>query len=121
MTAPRMMPIDSDTMEPTFMRGRHLLAVAPIDHYDGEGVYVLFVGGLAQPFRVTCAFGGRIAVSRDNVRYGTNFCVSQAEFEEAVLGKVVGHFEALSGDARAAISDWLASRSGEQLPGGLSS
>jgi signal peptidase I len=80
-------PIISDNMEPTLRRGDFVLA-APVDRYDGEGIYVFDVRGDAVVYRA-CGFGepGTVHLSSDNRLYSVQ-SVSKERFEGVVLGKV---------------------------------
>lgn len=85
----RLMPVVSDSMEPTFRAG-DFAVVLPADRWHGEGVYV--IDGLGEPavYRLmTCATPGNLRVVPDNARY-TSYEIARDDLLPRILGRVVG-------------------------------
>jgi hypothetical protein len=98
----RPMEIIGDGMEPTLRRHRDIAMVMPISRFLGEGVYVLEseIGGSPELYRVSPAFdrAGGVIIGRDNKAYA-QYPLRRAEFEERVLGKVIGKVELFDAEA----------------------
>jgi hypothetical protein len=90
----RFMPVIGDSMHPTFPPNS-LVAVAPVDSYCGEGVYVLHDGLGPALFRAHVVLGTTdIDVWRDNPAYSGSTWTRE-QFEGAVLGQVFAHVSIL--------------------------
>ena len=90
----RLVPVDSDTMEPTFRKG-DAVAVIPADSYSYEGVYAVDNHGRIQLYRVDCLHVDQgIRMSSDNERY-TGHTVSLEDFNRIVIGKAIMHMQVM--------------------------
>ena len=85
-------PVGGDGMEPT-LSARGYAIVQPADRWSGYGVYALLCRGDVTFRRCDLLLPGKeIRLSLDNDAYppDTDTTLSRAEFEDMVLGKVVG-------------------------------
>ncbi|SRR5260221_8312434 len=82
----RFLPVISDNMQPTFRRG-DFVAVAPINDYRGEGIYVFELLGRPNIYRAaTDPMRPGFIVWSDNPAYARHhFTVEQ--FADAVIGQ----------------------------------
>lgn len=97
----RVVPVVGDGMAPTMRPRQDFALCLPVSSYDGEGVYLLAncLGG--QDFwraEASVAKGRGVRLFRDNPAY-PGAVVSEAEFEEAVLCKVVADIKVRDGQA----------------------
>ncbi|MEC4591606.1 S24 family peptidase [Nitrospirillum amazonense] len=89
VAAPRFMPVEGDSMEPT-LRSGDLVAVVPVTAWHGEGVYALeMLPGCLELFRCAPDYRGGLVLNRDNPRYTTR-TVDRAWFLDHVTAKVAG-------------------------------
>lgn len=75
-------------MEPVLRGNRDYVLTAPVDAYNGEGIYLVDFGLGLELFRVTNMLGKELRLSRENPRY-SDHVIDRDMFEERVLGKVV--------------------------------
>ncbi len=88
--ATRIVQVEGDHMEPTLRGGRDYVVCLPIDHYAGEGLYVIDQLGLPLVYRFESDFQGGIAMLRDNKLYREQPpSLTRQQFEQMVLAKVV--------------------------------
>lgn len=90
----RVLPIDDDTMDPTFRRG-DAVAVLPCNGFEYDAIYVLEVAERPRVYRCSNDFRGGITISSDNALHKVKMTVPRAVFDQSVLGRVVGHFRRL--------------------------
>jgi len=84
----RIHAVMSDAMEPTLRGNRDYALIAPVQSYQGEGIYLIDNGFGGDLVRVTNVLTG-LCVSKDNPLYRHNVVVDREKFNEAVLGIVV--------------------------------
>lgn len=84
----RILPVDSDAMEPT-LGARDFVLVAPVDRFAFDGLYVLDDRIGTSVVRARRRIGGEIVISRDNPLYDQGTVMTQAAFDEIVLAVVV--------------------------------
>ena len=95
----RLIPVESDTMEPT-LYCRDAVFMVPVDSFQGHGIYGIEVLDHMELYRVQAIAGG-YQMSRDNPNYPP--CdVTRAQFESFVLGKVSALCKVLDHDLIAA-------------------
>jgi hypothetical protein len=87
----RIAMVEGDNMEPTLRGRRDYVACAPIDHYDGEGLYLVDLHncGIGTVYR--CQGNGSLGgiwLLSDNRTYSRH-TLSRDEFDQLVLAKVV--------------------------------
>ena len=93
----RLMPVVGDSMAPTVPPGA-IVAVAPIDHFDGAGLYVYHDGLGPIVVRAEWSLGEQcVCLSFDNHRY-SSFNRSLEEFTQHVLGKVFAKIDVIEPD-----------------------
>ena len=84
----RVVAVEDDTMVPTLKRGDCVLVDPAVEHYRGEGLYVVDSNGYPQVYRVTANFKGALDLLSDNKAY-TTFSVAPKAFADILLGKVI--------------------------------
>lgn len=86
----RVHPVEGDRMSPTLKPFRDYVLIAPVDHYEGEGIYLVFDGFTPQLYRVSSTLDRSrpLCLSGDNDRYQDHH-FSAEQFNEHVLGIVV--------------------------------
>lgn len=84
----RVHAVTGDAMEPSLRGGRDYVLAAPVDTYQGEGVYLMDVGFGADLFHVSSTLTKELRLSRDNPRYAAQIFDREA-FDERVMGIVV--------------------------------
>lgn len=92
----RVMAVNTSNMAPTVRDGDYAF-VSPLNHYLGEGLYVVDLHGTNHPqiYRVQSYIGqDKIRLSLDSGHYSDVF-ITRAEFEQIVLGKVAARIETL--------------------------
>lgn len=89
--------MEGQSMHPTIQRDDPVL-VAPIDHYIGEGFYLVdMFGGHQDIWRVETNFNGGCILRKDQQHEDgrpvwPHYDLSKAEFSKVVCGKIVGAF-----------------------------
>jgi hypothetical protein len=87
----RIALVESDNMEPTLRGRRDYVVCVPIDHYDGEGLYLVDLHNCGVGTVYRCQTNGSLGglwLIRDNTSYSRH-TLSRQEFEQLVLAKVV--------------------------------
>ncbi|MHC2419374.1 hypothetical protein [Sinorhizobium meliloti] len=86
----RVHAVTGDAMEPTLRGGRDYALLAPVASYEGEGIYLVDVGGIADLYRVTNAYDGcgGLELSQEK-RRGRIHRLSRIKFDALVVGIVV--------------------------------
>lgn len=84
----RVHAVTGDAMEPTLRGGRDYVLAAPVDTYQGEGIYLLDIGAGIDLFRVSTVMDKELCLSRENPLY-TPHIVDREKFNERVMGIVV--------------------------------
>ncbi len=85
--------VDGDGMEPGLRSGRDYVLLAPADHFQGEGVYLIELSaGDPALYRVKSKLGGQLRLTLDNPLFGNSgtLCTA-AQFAEICLGIVVAN------------------------------
>lgn len=84
----RIHAVTGDGMEPILRGGRDYVIAAPVDAYQGEGIYLLDIGAGIDLFRVSPTMDKGLCLSRENPLY-TKHIVDRDKFNERVMGIVV--------------------------------
>lgn len=84
----RVHAVEGDAMEPALRGGRDYVLAAPVDTYQGEGIYLLDVGFGIDLFHVSSTLTKELRLSRENPRYGSHV-YDREKFNERVMGIVV--------------------------------
>lgn len=84
----RVHAVKGDAMEPTLRGGWDYVLAAPVDAYQGEGIYLLDIGAGIDLFRVSITLDQGLCLSRENPRYAKHI-VDREKFNELVMGIVV--------------------------------
>jgi phage repressor protein C with HTH and peptisase S24 domain len=86
----RVHAVTGDAMEPTLRGGRDYALLAPVTSYEGEGIYLVDIGGGTDLYRVTSAFDGAggLLLSQEKSR-GERHRLTREKFEALVVGIVV--------------------------------
>jgi phage repressor protein C with HTH and peptisase S24 domain len=91
-SAVRISAVNGDNMEPTLRGNWDYVACAPVNSYEGEGLYLLDNGGFGIPqvYRCEATLSGEkaVRVMSDNKLY-PDHVFTAAMFESMVLAKVV--------------------------------
>lgn len=88
----RVFPIIGDAMEPLYRGSRDYALIAPVNTYQGDGIYLVDAGGGMDLFRVSTTLRG-LRLSRENPLYEP--CeVGRDVFDERVMGIVVADIRA---------------------------
>lgn len=85
--------VNGEGMDPGLRSGRDYVLLAPADHFQGEGVYLVeLTAGDPALYRVQSKLGGRLRLSLDNPVFGdTGTLCTAAQFAEICLGIVVAN------------------------------
>lgn len=86
----RVHAVKGDCMEPILRGDRDYVLTAPVTTYQGEGLYLIDVGGGTDLFRVTNAFDGAggLCLSREKPEC-EKIPMGRDDFNERVVGIVV--------------------------------
>ncbi|WP_431321648.1 hypothetical protein [Rhizobium sp. YTU87027] len=85
----RVHMVDSDGMEPDLRSRRDYVLLAPVQGFQGDGLYLVDVCGGPTLYRAENVLGGQIRIKLDNPFYKGSFTFSHDEFFEIALGIVV--------------------------------
>lgn len=78
-------------MEPTLRSALHYVLCAPVDRYVGEGLYVIEQLGYPCIYRFQSGGHGLLRQLSDNKAYQPERPMTQQEFEECMLAKVMAN------------------------------
>ena len=76
-------------MEPTLRGGRDYVLLAPVTAYEGEGIYLVDVGGTLELFRVSNTFDGEGGLLLSQEQRGGVHRLSREQFQALAVGIVV--------------------------------
>jgi hypothetical protein len=85
----RVHAVSGDAMEPTLRGGRDYALLAPVAAYQGEGIYLVDIGGGLDLFRVINTFDGEGGLLLSQEKRGGVHRLSREQFQALVVGIVV--------------------------------
>jgi len=90
----RVQRIDTDSMEPTLVRGDYVL-LKPCTEFEVDAPYLIDVGGGMAPYIVSGSVRGTVWLTHANSSHQDGRCMTRQEFAECVVGRVVAELKAI--------------------------
>jgi len=81
--------VKGDGMSPALRSNWDYVLLAPVDHYCGEGIYLIDIGGGEALYRIQTIMGGKLMMKLDNPAYPGNHILTREKFPEIVIAFVV--------------------------------